>query len=402
MAIGKVYEMSTSFKDYSYIIIGEGGIGKTTLAHELGKLATGGNKGTLIFTIGAENIPTHIDGRYNEVVPDFPTLMKYAKELAKNRTTEYADTHFICIDSIDEYYRLDENYVVAEYNASIQGDKEKRPAKSISGAYGGYQKGEDRAVDLAIKIFDILKKAGYQVLFIGHTKVKSEKDPMTGIAYDKLTCSINAKYYNALKDKVNLVVNCYNEKEIIDIKEEKNPFNKKMENKGKLVKTKRVMIFRDNDNAIDTKTHFPHIVNKIDFSAEGFVKAVEDALIKKKNGDKVEIQPYFRPESNDSAEDNIVDNTDEFEEIEEETIEDIDDVDLTEKTKTEQAITEEVKTETKEAETIDINELRKEISVKFKTADKENQSKAREILKSAGVTLKDADVDVLKEIISII
>lgn len=400
MAIGKVYEMSTSFKDYSYIINGVGGIGKTTLSYEIGKAITGNNKGTLVLTIGSENVPTHINGLYGDTASDFPTLMKYAKELAKDRKTEYSDTQFICIDSLDELFRVAENYVVAEYNNTPNG-KEK-PAKSISGAYGGYQKGENRVIDLVIKVCDILKKAGYQMIFIGHTKIKNGTDPLTGVVYEQLTCNLDNKYYNALKDKVNLVATCYNEKEIIDIKEEKNAFSKKIQNKGKLVGTKRVIIFRDNDNAIDTKTHFPHIVNKIDFSAENFIKAVEEALVKKKNGDKVEIQPYFRPESNDSAEDNIVDNTDEFEEIEEETIEDIDDVDLTEKTKTEQAIAEEVKTEAKESETIDINELRKEISVKFKTADKENQSKAREILKSAGVTLKDADVNVLKEIISII
>lgn len=391
--IGKIYEMSTSFKDYSYIIMGEGGIGKTTLAHELGKIATGSNKGTLVLTVGAENVPTHIDGLYGEVVPDFPTLMKYSKELAKNRMTDYSETHFICIDSMDEYYRIDDNYVVAEYNASIQGAKDKRPVKSISGAYGGYRNGEARSVDLAIKIIEILKKAGYQVLLIGHTKIKSEKDPMTGVVYDKLTCNINAQYYNALKDKVNLVVNCYNEKEIVDIKEEKNAFSKKMQNKGKLVGTKRVMIFRDNDNAVDTKTHFPHIVNKIDFSAEGFVKAVEDALIKKKRGDKVEIQPYFRPETKDEEDDEIVDNTDDFEEIEEGTIEIIDEV---------EQVNQPVKEEAKEAEIADINKLRKEISTNFKTADKERQAKAKLILKEKGLTLANADEDTLNEIASIL
>jgi len=92
--IGKIYEMSTSFKDYSYIINGVGGIGKTTLAYELGKIATGSNKGTFVLTIGEENIPEHINGLYGDVVSTFPALMKYAQELSKNRNTECSETKY--------------------------------------------------------------------------------------------------------------------------------------------------------------------------------------------------------------------------------------------------------------------------------------------------------------------
>ena len=402
MAIGKIYEMSTSFKDYSYIINGIGGIGKTTLAYELGKIVTKNNKGTLVLTIGSENIPTHINGLYGDVVSDFPTLMKYAKELAKDRNTEYSNTNFICIDSLDELFRITENYVVAEYNASIQGDKEKRPAKSISGAYGGYQKGENRVIDLVIKVYEILKKAGYQLIFIGHTKVKNETDALTGVVYEKLTCNLENKYYTALKDKVNLVATCYNEKEVTDIKEEKNAFNKKMQNKGKLVGEKRVIIFRDNDNAIDTKTHFPHIVNKIDFSAEGFIKAVEDALIAKKNGDKVDIKPYFRPTIEENSAEYITEENN-FEEIENEnSFEDIDNTIDNALIEMEETSKKNID-KTKESHNIeDINVLRKEVSDKFKKADNNIKVKAREIINEKGVNLINADIDTLKQILEIL
>lgn len=400
MAIGKIYEMSTSFKNYSYIINGVGGIGKTTLAYELGKIATGNNKGTLVLTIGSENIPTHIEGLYGDIAPDFPTLMKYAKELAKDRNTEYSETKFIAIDSLDELFRITENYVVAEYNNTPNGKK--RPAKSISGAYGGFQKGENRVVDLAIKVYEILKKAGYQLILIGHTKVKNETDALTGIVYEKLTCNLENKYYTALKDKVNLVATCYNEKEVIDIKEEENAFNKKMQNKGKLVGEKRVIIFRDNDNAIDTKTHFPHIVNKIGFSAEGFVKAVEDALIAKKNGDKVDIKPYFRPTIEETSTEDITEENS-FEEIEDEnSFEDIDNMIDNALTETEETSKENTdKTEEKDS-TEDINVLRKEVSDKFKKADNNAKVKAREIINAKGVTLMSADIDTLKQILEIL
>jgi hypothetical protein len=44
------------------------------------------------------------------------------------------------------------------------------------------------------------------------------------------------------------------------------------------------MVFADDDNAIDTKSHFEYIESKIDFNAENFVHAVEDAIAIKLNG----------------------------------------------------------------------------------------------------------------------
>lgn len=400
MAIGKIYEMSTSFADYSYIINGVGGIGKTELAHQLGKIATKNNKGTLILTIGCENIPEHHNGVFGDVASDFSTLIRYAKELAKDRNTTYKDTQFICFDSLDELFRITENYVINEYNVSISNDKDKKTAKSIASAYGGFQHGENRVVDWVLKIYDILRKAGYRMIFIGHTKVKNVTDPLTGVVYETLTCNLDNKYYNAIKDKVNLVATCYNEKEIADIKQEKNAFTKKMQNKGKLVSAKRVIIFRDDDNAIDMKSHFPHIVNKIDFSAEGFIKAVEDALIKKKNGDNVEIQPYFRPETNTEKVEETIDDTG-FDEIDD-TIESFEDIDTVTET------VEEKVTETNESHAepetkveVDTMAMSKEIVEKIKTANKDVKIKVKEILTAKNEKLPTENVEVLNEILAL-
>ena len=54
---GTINKMSEKFEDYSYIINGVGGIGKTTLVYEIGKLKTGSNEGTFIITCGGENKP---------------------------------------------------------------------------------------------------------------------------------------------------------------------------------------------------------------------------------------------------------------------------------------------------------------------------------------------------------
>ena len=57
---GRICEMKRKFEDYDYVILGVGGVGKTTLAYELGKKITGSDEGTFIITCGAENEPMHI------------------------------------------------------------------------------------------------------------------------------------------------------------------------------------------------------------------------------------------------------------------------------------------------------------------------------------------------------
>ena len=274
---GKINKMSEKFEDYSYIINGVGGIGKTTLVYEIGKLITGSDEGTFIITCGGENKPKHIPGAFGDVAPDFKTFMAITKELCDNKA-EYPHTKFIAIDSLDEFARISDNYVVAEWNS--QCDINER-AKSIAQAYKGYQKGENRSCDLMIQQVMKLQNAGYSILEIGHTKTKLKEDVLTKVQFEQLTCNLDNKYYNALKDKVNLVAMCYWENVVENIEEKKNAFTKKMDKVGELTDRKRVMVFADDDNAIDTKTHFEYITHKIDLSAEGFIKAVEEAIATK-------------------------------------------------------------------------------------------------------------------------
>ena len=290
---GIINTMSEKFEDYSYIINGVGGIGKTTLVYEIGKIVTGSDEGTFIITCGGENKPKHIPGAFGDVAPDFKTFKEIVKELCDNKK-EYPDTKFIAIDSLDEYARICENFVVAEWNASC--DINER-AKSIAQAYKGYQKGENRACDLMIQQVVKLQDAGYSILEIGHTKTKLKEDVITKVQFEQLTCNLDNKYYNALKDKVNLVAMCYWENVVENIEEKKNAFTKKMDKVGELTDRKRVMVFADDDNAIDTKTHFEHIAHKIDLTAEGFIKAVEEAIaIKLSEGEEKKSAPKKKSE----------------------------------------------------------------------------------------------------------
>lgn len=271
---GRTYKLSKNFEDYSYIINGIGGIGKTTMVYEIGKLITGSNEGTFIITCGVENKPKHIDDAFGDVAPDFKTFTDIVKELCENKA-EYPDTKFVAVDSMDEFARITENYVVAEWNKTC--DINDR-AKSIAQAYKGFQKGESRACDLMLTQIMKLQNAGYSLLLVGHTKTKLKEDVITKIQFEQLTCNLDNKYYNALKDKVNLVAMCYTENVVDNVEEKKNAFTKKMDKIGQLTDRKRVMVFADTENAVDCKSHFPYIVAKVDFGAANFIQAVRDAL----------------------------------------------------------------------------------------------------------------------------
>lgn len=390
---GQTYRLSKNFEDYSYIINGIGGIGKTTMVYEIGKLITGSNEGTFIITCGVENKPKHIDDAFGDVAPDFKTFTEIVKELCENKV-EYPDTKFVAIDSMDEFARITENYVVAEWNKTC--DINDR-AKSISQAYKGFQKGESRACDLMLNQIMKLQDAGYSLLLVGHTKTKLKEDVITKIQFEQLTCNLDNKYYNALKDKVNLVAMCYTENVVDNVEEKKNAFTKKMNKIGQLTDRKRVMVFADTENAVDCKSHFPYIAAKVDFGAENFIKAVRDALeeqSKHPNGvvttKAKKITKKAKAEESVVKEDKEIDNTpvqsDDIDEVETAPWDEDDELDLFDED------------DSIEDETFDEEAIKKAIRAKNKTADAATKKK---VLELRGETLLNDihDEKLLKEML---
>ena len=390
---GQTYRLSKNFEDYSYIINGIGGIGKTTMVYEIGKLITGSNEGTFIITCGVENKPKHIDDAFGDVAPDFKTFTEIVKELCENKV-EYPDTKFVAIDSMDEFARITENYVVAEWNKTC--DINDR-AKSISQAYKGFQKGESRACDLMLNQIMKLQDAGYSLLLVGHTKTKLKEDVITKIQFEQLTCNLDNKYYNALKDKVNLVAMCYTENVVDNVEEKKNAFTKKMNKIGQLTDRKRVMVFADTENAVDCKSHFPYIAAKVDFGAENFIKAVRDALeeqSKHPNGvvttKAKKITKKAKVEESVVEEDKEIDATpvqsDDIDEVETAPWDEDDELDLFDED------------DSIEDETFDEEAIKKAIRAKNKTADAATKKK---VLELRGETLLNDihDEKLLKEML---
>lgn len=352
---GKVATISKNFYDYNYIITGVASIGKTHLVHHLGLAASNNNEGTFIITCGREPKPTHIPNNpFFEHATTFKEVIDIVKDITENRA-DYPDTKFIAFDSLDELYRIAEGYVIKEWNNQCKIDER---AKSISQAYKGFQKGENRVCDLVVNILGMIEDAGLHWIIISHTKNKTQTDMYSGVSFEQITSSVDAKYYNVVKDKANLVATCYYEKEIADIEEVKDAFSKKMKKKGNLISQKKIIVFRDDDNAIDCKSHFAYIEPKIDFSVENFIEAVTKAIEKQANASAItETKPTSEP-----TDDDIIDMDESSEDIEE--------------------------TE------IDKNSLMSEIREKFQQADKTTKTKVKAFLKENGFAKLDDSLSI--------
>lgn len=362
---GQVAKISKNFYDYNYIITGVASIGKTHLVHHLGIAASNSNEGTFIITCGREPKPTHIPNNpFYEHAVTFKDVLDIIKDVTENKN-DYPNTKFIAFDSLDELYRIAEQYVITEWNNQCKIDER---AKSISQAYKGFQKGENRVCDLVVKVLGMIEDAGLHWIIISHTKNKTQTDMYSGVSFEQITSSVDAKYYNVVKDKANLVATCYYEKEIADIEEVKDAFSKKMKKKGNLISQKKIIVFRDDDNAIDCKSHFAYIEPKIDFSVENFIKAVTDAIERQATGSTIPTN------TNNKIEESI--NTAKAED-EDSNI----DLDIFEDEATEE-------------ETVNKEELMAEIRGLFSKADKDTKTRVKNELKSFGASKLDDSLTV--------
>lgn len=222
-----------------------------------------------------------------EDVPDFETFLEIADDIIENKDTDYKDLKVIIYDTIDEFFSLVEPYVVKMYNKGVKADKR---VETINGAYGGFSRGEQKAISLILDKVWELKEVGVKMFIIGHTKTRTKVDPITGEDYDVLTNKLMNTYFDAIRTKLHFLGVAS-----IDRTIETHTVKKRMgkdEEKGKIKEERRVITFRDDNFNVDSKSRFAEIVEQIPLSADEFIKAIEDAIkvehAKEKSGKSIE------------------------------------------------------------------------------------------------------------------
>ena len=359
--------------NYSILLNGIGGVGKTTLFYQV-TTKLYGEDGGLMINVGNEPQPNHIVNANYLQADTFKDIVEFVNELCKGRNGAYSHIKVVGFDTLDTVYDLAEDYVLEEYNNSVDGGKE---VNTIKSAYGGYQAGENRVVDLVVKTLFKLRSYGYGLWINGHTKRKTKADQLGNIEYEQLTSDLPAKYYNAIKNKVNIVGTAYIRRSFDNMKQVKDAYNKgKMKTVGTVTDESRIIVFRDDDYAIDCKSHFPEICDACEFDRDCFIEAIYDAIkkeLEKQVGKPISDEQMKKVQEQQQKE---------------------------QKEQIEQLIQEKVAEEQKQNDEQEKERILQQLVGGYKTMSKEKKLHIKQVLTDNGVTkLQELSVEVLKTLL---
>lgn len=272
---------------YNIGLIGESGIGKSTVIKEVCEKLVG-DDGYIALDIGKEDGHDAINGIVSAKIPDWATFKEFCDDVIENKLTDYKDLRVVILDTFDQLLEITEPEVIRMHNRA---NTDKPKITSIKAAFGGFMAGEDKAIQLVLDKLWELKAVGVSFIAIGHTKKKDVDDPITGESYSILTTNMSQRYFNALKTKLHFLGVAYIDREIVKQKTgKKNIVTKEEEVKGRVLSESRRISFRDDNYSVDSKSRFADIVDEIPLDADAFIKALKDAILAEhsKGGKSVE------------------------------------------------------------------------------------------------------------------
>ena len=287
MKYGKKNQVSLNPLNYNIALIGESKIGKTTIIHEICRKLVG-EDGYLFCEMGAERGADAIQGipyincttwsdEYDELENTIG-IATLVEDIVDNKSTDWADLKTVVIDTYDFFIDLAEAESIRLYNKQCrERGKLDDIAGSVNAAWGGYGRGEKKAIELMFNLTDDLAKVGVHTIFIGHTKQKENSDIISGNNYSILTCDMQNNYFNALKKKLHFLGVAYFDREFVSSGKKKKVNNKDVDIK-KISSESRRIKFRSDDFSVDSGTRFAEIIDEIPFDADEFIKALTDAI----------------------------------------------------------------------------------------------------------------------------
>lgn len=284
MKFGRKNEIKIDPLAYNFMLIGESGIGKTTIIKEYcEKLA--GSDGYMFLETGREDGQGAIeginyvtcdewDGDYDETLNTMG-FATFIDDVVENKASDWPNLKVVVIDTLDELFSIAEPEVIRMHNK----ENPNKRVKSIKAAFGGFMAGEDKAIEIVEDKLWSLKKVGVSFVIIGHTKNRNQTDPITGEDYMQLTTNMSQRYFNALKTKVHFLGVASVDREIVKEKTgKKNVVTGQIETKGVVKGETRRITFRDDNYVVDSKSRFADIVPEIPFDSDALIQAITDAI----------------------------------------------------------------------------------------------------------------------------
>ena len=251
--------------------------GKTTLFYDLVKAQYGDlNKGLLI-AVGDEIGYQALDGLVYAETPTWADLIEVIDTLVEEKDDN--DFEVVGLDTVDEMVKLAQEEVKRLHK------KAKGQPAEFNACFGGYGAPRKKVEELIDEQLARLRRAGYGVIYIGHTKLRDVKEK-NGDEYQQLTSNLSADYDGIFANKADIVMTIVVEKDIDE--------NKHIDG------TTRYMYFRS-DGFVDAGGRFADMPEKIEYGADNYISAFE-AGVKGAIGGKVsakDIEKRKKTESDD-------------------------------------------------------------------------------------------------------
>ena len=311
MAYGKRSKISDNLYDYSLMICGESGIGKTTVISEVCEKEFG-EDGYLLLNTGDEEGVSAIDDVTYEDVPNFKKFVEICNDIIKNKKTEYPNLKVVIVDTLDQLIDLTQKKAIENWNRENMKNKNFKKAKTLNSVEGGFGAGYDVVFNMIYDLVRALRKVGVRVWYTCHSKTKDIVDPVTSASYTTLTSNLAQRYFNDFKTKVHIVgVACLDRSIEAEGTGRKDIITKKEITVNKIKDEKRKIVFRDDSYSVDSKSRFSGIVDEIPLDSDELIKALKDAIQnskkKKKPVKNAVVKPTPQPEPEDEVEEDIDD-----------------------------------------------------------------------------------------------
>lgn len=287
MAFGKRNVIKIDPLSYSLCLLGESKAGKTTLIYEYCQKLTNSDDGYLFFEIGSEHGADAISGinyintpRWNMDYDEYSNSAGFADvcdDIIENKSESYPNLKVVVWDTYDQLITIAEAESIRLYNKEARATG-KETAKSINSAWGGFNRGEKKAMELMFNYKNKLLEVGVQVIVIGHVKKKDVNDVVTGEQYQILTSDQQQNYFNALKKDMHFLALLYIDREIVKESTGKKDIKGRDIKVNKLMSESRRIKFRDDNYAVDSGSRFAEIVPEVPCDVDMFVDAITNAI----------------------------------------------------------------------------------------------------------------------------
>lgn len=271
---GKKNHVSLNPLDANLCLLGLPKIGKTTIMKQVAEKLVGEN-GYLFLEMYRENGAKYIEDIVYENVPDWDTFVDIIDDIVDNKASDYPDLKVVFIDTIDNAIQLAEQESIRLWNK----ENPTKRTTAINAAWGGFQKGQDKALDLLQEQWFRLREVGVAFSLIGHVRQTTITDPITLDTYQQITSDVPQRYFNQIKKNIDLIGIAYIDREIAKERTgKKNAVTGKDEVVNKITSEARKIKFRDSNYCVDSGGRMSQIVEEINFDPDEFIKAITDAL----------------------------------------------------------------------------------------------------------------------------